>query len=293
MVSTGVFIAASGWLGDRFGGRKVLLGAIVIFTIASALCGTASNLGELVVFRILQGVGGGLMTPVGLAMLFRVFPPAERVRASAILMLPTALAPALGPVLGGLFTTDVSWRWVFFVNVPIGVAALVFGLAFLSDHIEPGTSRLDVGGFLLSGAGLGLAMYGVSEGPLKGWSSADVLATIVAGVAFLVGFIAYERRRTHPLIDLSLFSDRLFRTTTSVMVAGALAFLGTLYLVALFFQDALGMSALRAGLTIFPEALGVMFGSQVSSRLLYPIFGPRRRCAEVSPWLPPRWPPWR
>jgi EmrB/QacA subfamily drug resistance transporter len=276
LVSLGVFIPISGWLGDRLGGRRTLLGAISIFVVASALCGLSTSFGELVLFRILQGVGGGLMTPVGLAMLFRVFPPAERVRASAILILPTAVAPALGPVLGGLFTTDVSWRWVFFVNVPIGVAALLFGLIFLSDHIEPGTSRLDVVGFLLSGAGLGLAMYGVSEGPLKGWSSADVVATLVSGVVLLVGFIAYERHRSNPLIDLSLFADRLFRSTTSVMIAGATAFLGTLYLVALFFQDALGMSALRAGLTIFPEALGVMAGSQVVSRILYPRFGPRR-----------------
>jgi EmrB/QacA subfamily drug resistance transporter len=276
LVSLGAFIPISGWLGDRLGGRRTLLGAISIFVVASALCGLSTSFGELVAFRVLQGVGGGLMTPVGLAMLFRVFPPAERVRASSILILPTAVAPALGPVLGGLFTTDVSWRWVFYVNVPIGLAALIFGFIFLSDHIQAGTSRLDIGGFLLSGAGLGLTMYGVSEGPLKGWSNPDVLVTSLAGVALLGGFIAYERRSRHPLIDLSLFADRLFRSTTSVMVMGSVAFLGTLYLVALYFQNALGMSALRAGLTIFPEALGVMMGSQIVSRVLYPRLGPRR-----------------
>lgn len=276
LVSYGVFIPISGWLGDRLGGRRTLLGAIAIFVVASALCGLSTSFGELILFRILQGVGGGLMTPVGLAMLFRVFPPAERVRAASILMPPTAVAPALGPVLGGLFTTDVSWRWVFYVNVPIGIAALIFGFVFLSDHSQPGTSRLDVGGFLLSGAGLGLAMYGVSEGPLRGWSSVDVLATASAGVALLVGFVAYERHRRDPLINLSLLGNRLFRATTSVMVVGSAAFLGTLYLAALFFQDALGMSALKAGLTIFPEALGVMIASQVISRFLYPAIGPRR-----------------
>src|SRR6201996_1857695 len=121
-VSLAVFIPASGWLGDRFGGRRTLLSAIVIFTTASALCGIASNLGELVVFRVLQGVGGGMLAPVGMAMLYRAFPPEERIRASSILVVPTALAPALGPVLGGLLVTDISWRWVFFVNVPIGLA---------------------------------------------------------------------------------------------------------------------------------------------------------------------------
>src|SRR6185437_1106672 len=267
--SLAVFIPISGWLGDRLGGRRTLLGAIAIFVVASALCGLSTSFGELVIFRILQGVGGGLMTPVGLAMLFRVFPPAERVRAASILVLPTAVAPALGPVLGGLFTTDLSWRWVFYVNVPIGIAALIFGFLSLEDHIHTGTSRLDVIGFALSGAGLGLAMYGVSEGPLKGWGSPDVVVTIVVGALLLAALVPYELRRRHPLIDLSLFSDRLFTSTTAVLILGSVAFLGTLYLAALFFQDALGMSALRAGLTIFPEALGVMGGSQVVSRILY------------------------
>src|SRR5205814_10667320 len=113
LVSLAVFIPASGWLGDRFGGKRVLLTAIAVFTFASALCGLASSLGELVAFRILQGAGGGMLAPVGMAMLYRVFPPAERIRASAILTVPTTFAPALGPVLGGLLTTDLSWRWVF------------------------------------------------------------------------------------------------------------------------------------------------------------------------------------
>src|ERR1700746_923117 len=116
LVSLAVFIPASGWLGDRFGGKRILLTSIVLFTGASALCGAAGSLGQLVAFRILQGVGGGLMVPVGMAMLYRTFPPSERVRASSIMVVPTAIAPALGPLLGGLFVTDLSWRWVFYVN---------------------------------------------------------------------------------------------------------------------------------------------------------------------------------
>jgi EmrB/QacA subfamily drug resistance transporter len=276
LVSTGVFIAASGWLGDRFGGRKVLLGAIVIFTISSALCGTASNLGELVIYRVLQGVGGGLMTPVGLAMLFRVFSPAERVRASSILVIPTAFAPALGPVLGGLLVTDLSWRWVFYVNVPIGAAAVLFGLLFLDNSAQSHPGRFDLAGFLLAAGGLGFMMYGVSEGPLKGWRTAPVLATIVAGAVLLVSLVIVELHKSEPMVDLRLFSNRLFRSTSIVMVLGSIAFLGVLFLVALFYQDGLHLTALQSGLNTFPEALGVMVGAQVASRILYPIFGPRR-----------------
>ncbi len=276
LVSLAVFIPASSWLGDRIGARRVLLGAIVIFTVASALCGQASSLSELVFFRVLQGVGGGLMTPVGLAMLFRVFPPAERVRASAILVVPTALAPALGPVIGGLFVTDLTWRWVFYVNVPIGAIAVIFGSIFLADQRPPTVGRFDLPGFVLSGLGFGLVMYGVSEGPNIGWHRGQVLVTIAVGVVALVGMVIVELRTTEPLLDLRLFSDRLFRSTSMVMTLGSVAFLGVLYLLALFFQDALGLTALRAGLSIFPEALGVMTGAQLVTRFVYPAFGPRR-----------------
>src|SRR5271156_1875139 len=160
LVSLAVFIPASGWLGDRFGGKRVLLTAIVVFTVASALCGLATSLGELVAFRVLQGVGGGMLAPVGMAMLFRAFPPEERIRASSILTVPTAVAPALGPVVGGLLVTDLSWRWVFYVNVPIGIAAVVFGSIFLGHNVQSRPGRFDLPGFLLSGVGLGLLMYG-------------------------------------------------------------------------------------------------------------------------------------
>src|ERR1035438_1779476 len=131
LVSLAVFIPASGWLGDRFGGKRVLMAAIILFTVASALCGTASSLSELVAYRVLQGAGGGMLAPVGMAMLFRAFPPQERIRAASLLTVPTTLAPALGPVLGGILVTELSWRWVFYVNVPIGLVGVVFGSIFV------------------------------------------------------------------------------------------------------------------------------------------------------------------
>ncbi|MHB1535876.1 MAG: MDR family MFS transporter [Acidimicrobiales bacterium] len=276
LVSLAVFIPASGWIGDRLGGRTTLLGAIVIFTGASALCGVATSLGQLVVFRVLQGAGGGMMAPVGLAMLFRTFPPAERVRASSILTVPTALAPALGPVLGGVLVTDLSWRWVFYVNVPIGVAALAFGVAFLEDRRQESPGRFDVAGFGLAGIGLGLLMYGVSEGPVQGWHHPVIWATVAAGSLLLGALVAVELRIRAPMIDLRLFGDRLFRSSNGVLVLGSVAFLGVLFLAALFFQDGLGLSALQSGLSTFPEALGVMAGAQVVTRRLYPALGPRR-----------------
>ena len=271
-----MFIPASGWLGDRFGGKRVLITAIIVFTVASALCGVAQSYSQLVFFRVVQGAGGGMMAPVGMAMLFRVFPPAERIRASSILTVPTTVAPALGPVLGGLLVTDLSWRWVFFVNVPLGIAAVTWGVLCLdrSERIEAGA--FDLPGFLLGGAGLGLLMYGVSEGPLKGWASRSVLGACLAGILLLTIFVLVELRSLQPLVYLRLLSGRLFRSTNGIMFLAGAAFLGTLYLIPLYFQDARGLSPLQSGLSTFPEAFGVMFGAQLASRLIYPRLGPRR-----------------
>jgi EmrB/QacA subfamily drug resistance transporter len=277
LVSLAVFIPASGWLGDKFGGKRVLLAAIVVFTAASALCGLAQNLGELVAFRVLQGVGGGMLAPVGLAMLYRTFPPAERIRASAILTIPTTLAPALGPVLGGLLVDDVSWRWVFFVNVPIGVAALAFGLAFLEDRRETAPGRFDRTGFVLSGLGLGSLMYGISEAPVNGWGSTGPLTAIALGVVLLAAMVIVELRTAEPIVALRLLGNRLFRSANGVMVLGSTAFLGALYVVALYYQDGRGLTPLQSGLNTFPEAIGVMAGAQLASRILYPRLGPRRQ----------------
>ena len=215
----------------------------------------ACSLGELVAFRILQGAGGGMLAPVGMAMLFRAFPPAERVRASAILTIPTTIAPALGPVLGGLFVTDLSWRWVFYVNVPIGVAAFTFGALFLEQSVQAQPGRFDLVGFVLSGCGLGLLMYGVSEGPVQGWGPAGDRADHgrrgAAG-----GHGGGRAAAPAPMMDLRLFGDRLFRSGNAVMVLASVAFIGTLFLMALFFQDGLGLSALGPGSTPSPRRSG-------------------------------------
>ena len=169
LLSLAVWIPASGWIGDKVGTKQTFLFAIGTFTVASALCGQAHSLTELVAFRVLQGVGGGMMTPVGTAMLFRAFAPERRAKASTVLIIPTVMAPALGPVIGGLLVTQLSWRWIFYVNVPLGIVAFAFGFFFLREHREPTAGPFDAAGFVLSGGGLALVLYALSEGPFKGW----------------------------------------------------------------------------------------------------------------------------
>ncbi|HVA06415.1 MAG TPA: MDR family MFS transporter [Acidimicrobiales bacterium] len=276
LVSLAIFIPASGWLGDRFGGKRVIITAIIVFTAGSALCGVSQNMFQLVLARVLQGAGGGMLAPVGMAMLFRVFPPSERIRASSILTVPMTFAPALGPVLGGLLVTDLSWRWIFLVNVPLGAAAVLFGGLCLERSAPLDAGAFDLPGFLLGGTGLGLLMYGVSEGPLKTWSSPDVVATCAVGALLMVAMVIAELRTERPLIDLGLLAGRLFRSCNGIMFLSSAAFLGTLYLIPLYYQDARGLSALQSGLSTFPEAFGVMLGAQFATRLIYPRLGPRR-----------------
>ena len=194
LLSLAVVVPSSGWIGDRFGTRRTFLLALALFTGASALCGLSGSLTQLVIFRVIQGVGGGLIIPVGQAMLFRTFPPERRARAAGMVALGTALGPATGPLLGGMLTTYLSWRWCFFVNVPFGTAALVIGLLFLAEHREPAAGRLDIAGFVLAGGGLALFLYALSEAPVRGWGSPVIIGTGVAGLAALAALVVVELR---------------------------------------------------------------------------------------------------
>ncbi len=278
LLSLAVIIPASGWLGDRWGTKRVFIIALALFTITSALCGLASNFTLLVFFRFLQGAAGGALAPVGTAMLYRTFPPAERVRVSSILIIPTVIAPATGPVLGGLLVDSLSWRWVFFVNVPIGIAAFLFAIFFLPEHREPKAGRFDLPGFLLAGIGLALALYALSEGPTSGWTSPIVLSCALVGLVLLSAFVVVELRKREPLLDLYLLSNRLFCIANLVSLVSSAGFLGVLFIAPLFLQQGLGVTPLISGLTTFPEALGVLLSSQIVARI-YPRIGPRRLMA--------------
>ncbi|TCJ34906.1 DHA2 family efflux MFS transporter permease subunit [Parafrankia sp. BMG5.11] len=278
LVSLAVSIPASGWLADRFGSRPVFLAALGVFTAASALCGLAGSLTALVVFRVLQGVGGGLLTPVGMAMLYRVYPPAERARAARILIVPTVVAPAAGPILGGVLTDQASWHWVFLVNVPIGIAAFGFGLAFLTGSRVPGAGRFDALGFVLSASGFALVLYALSVGPNHGWRSAGTLTAAGVGLLATGATVWWELRRTQPLLALRLLGNDLFRTVSLTLSIAFMAFMGVLFLVPLLMQTVRGASATTSGLVVFPEALGVLTATQIAGRL-YPRIGPRRLMA--------------
>jgi EmrB/QacA subfamily drug resistance transporter len=275
LVTLAVAMPASGWLGDRFGGRNVLLAAITVFTAASALCGLATSLPELVACRALQGLGGGTLIPVGMTMITRAFPPAERIKANQVLIVPTLLAPALGPVIGGALVDGLSWRWIFYVNLPVGAAAILIGLLFLPAGSEHPVGRFDLPGFLLVGSGFPLVMYALSTGSSSGWGSAAILGTGLPGLVLLGLFVVTELRVAEPLLRLRLYQDRLFRVTSLQLTAASGGFMGTLFLVPLLLQNGLGFSAIHSGLSTFTEALGGMIGVQLTTRL-YKRVGPRR-----------------
>jgi EmrB/QacA subfamily drug resistance transporter len=274
-LSLAVWIPTSGWLGDRFGTKRVFLFALGAFTAGSFACGMSQSIGQLIFFRVLQGVGGGMLTPVGIAMLFRAFPPAERAKASTVVMIPTLVAPAMGPVLGGLITTNFHWRWIFWVNVPIALAALAFGWRFLREHREPSARGFDVAGFVLSGAALALIVFALSEGPRSGWTSDLVLATGAIGLVAAVLTVTVELRVKNPMLELRLLGNRLFRQCNTVSFFSIASFLGVTFVMPIYLQNLRGMTALASGLTTFPQAFGVMTSSLIAGKL-YATVGPRR-----------------
>jgi EmrB/QacA subfamily drug resistance transporter len=274
LLTLAVVIPASGWLGDRLGTKRVFLFALGAFTFASVLCGAAQSLGELIAARAVQGVGGGMLVPVGTAMLYRAYPPERRARLARILILPVLIGPACAPILGGVLTQTLSWRWVFYVNVPIGIGTLGFCAKYLENRRDGAPGRFDVLGCVLSATGLSALIYAISEGSVRGWDSAAILGAGLAGIALLGLFAVVEMRQREPLLRLGLLRDRLFRGTNVVFGLTSGAFLGCLYLTPIFLQELHGQSPLGSGTTTFVEAIGVGVASQTLGRL-YPVFGPR------------------
>jgi len=165
LLALAAVIPAAGWVGDRFGSKRVFVSALAIFVVMSLMCGAAQTLTQLIAFRVLQGLGGGMLLPIGSAMLFRAFPLEERAKAAVGVLSVAVVAPAIGPMLGGILVDQVSWRWIFFINGPIGVVAIMLAIAWLREERQPDPGRFDLAGFVLSASGVSLVLYALSIGP--------------------------------------------------------------------------------------------------------------------------------
>ncbi len=274
LLTLAVLIPASGWIGDRIGTKRTFLFALAVFTVASALCGLAQSLPGLIIARALQGVGGGMLTPTGTAMLYRAYGPERRARVARTLIVPILVAPGTAPILGGALTQNLSWRWVFLVNIPIGIATLVFSYLFLPEYRSTRSGRLDVRGLLMSGVGLSALLYAISEGSVLGWGSAPIVGAGLGGIALLGSFARMAFHQDDPILRLRLLRDRLFRATNVVFALSTGVFLGSLYLTPIFLQEVMHQSPVGSGTTTFVEALGVGFAAQTLGRTYHRI-GPR------------------
>ena len=275
LLSVAVCIPVSGWIGDRFGTKRAFVCALAIFTVGSLLCGVVQGLGPLIVCRILQGIGGGLLTPVGAAMVFRAFPLAERARVSALITIPAVVAPALGPVIGGFLVQYWTWHAIFLINVPIGAVGLIVAMIGLHEHRVEGTASLDVPGFILAAVGLACLVYALGEVGARGIDDGRVLLFGLVGIISLAGFIFVEKRTATAMIDLRLYRDRLFTAGNLTTFLVNAAFFGTSFIMPQFLQTERGLSPLTSGLTTFPTAIGIMIVAPLVGRF-YPIVGPRR-----------------
>ncbi|WP_420451006.1 DHA2 family efflux MFS transporter permease subunit [Ilumatobacter sp.] len=269
-------IPAAGWLGDRFGTKTMFLTALVVFVVASGACGAAPSLSALVGFRILQGLGAGLITPIGSAMLFRAFPLEERSTATVGVLSVAVVAPAIGPILGGVLVDNTSWRWIFLVNLPVGAIGLVLAALWLREERDDAPGRLDVRGLVLSVTGVTLLIYALSTGPERGWTSAVTSLALVAGAASLVTLVVVELRLERPMLQLRLFTNRLFRIvniSASMVYAG---FFGWIFVLPLYMQTLRGLSATQSGLVQAPQAAAIFLVSNVLGKRVYRAIGPRR-----------------
>jgi EmrB/QacA subfamily drug resistance transporter len=258
LLSLTVFIPVSGWLADRFGSRHVFRTAIAIFTLGSLACGMATTLGELVAARGLQGIGGAMMVPVGRLILLRSVPKSELVDALAWLTIPALLGPLVGPPVGGLITDTVGWRWIFWLNLPFGLLAILLATLYMPDARAERVPPLDVKGFFLSGAGLSALVFGftvMGRDLLPGWSPA---ALAVSGLVLCGFYVRHAALSKTPILELRLLRIETFRAG---VVAGSLFRVGVgavPFLLPLMFQLAYGMSAFQSGLITFVAAAGAI-----------------------------------
>jgi EmrB/QacA subfamily drug resistance transporter len=268
LLSLAVFIPISGWVADRFGPRRVFSGAIVVFTLGSVGCGFADSLPALVAARIVQGMGGALMVPVGRLVLLRTVPKSDLVRAMSYVSVPALIGPVMGPPLGGFIVTYASWRWIFFINIPIGLLGIVLVNLLIGDLKETGRRPFDFSGFVLTGVGLAALAFGfenVGRGALPITVVAGLLA--VGGICIAV-YVRHAARVSHPIIDLALFKIPTYASAT----VGGFLFrmgLGALpFLLPLMLQVGFGLDPLSSGLLTFASAAGAMTMKMTAAQII-------------------------
>jgi EmrB/QacA subfamily drug resistance transporter len=278
LLSLAVFIPISGWAGDRFGTKRVFMFALTMFSGASLACALSWNIESLVTFRVLQGVGGGMLSPVAFSMVWREFPPEERSKAAGIMVVPAAAAPASGPVVGGFLVDYLSWPWIFLINVPIGATALLVTLVYIREHREARPGRFDPAGFVLSASGLASVMYALAEAGDRGWTDGRVVGFGLAGLLLVAAFVFVELRTREPMLDVRILRNPLFRACNLAWLATMFAGSSMIFLLTLELQAGRGLSPLESGLTTFTMAIGVMLTAQPASRI-YRRIGPQRMIA--------------
>lgn len=282
-LTVAMLIPVSGWLADRFGTRRVFMLAVTLFTLGSLACALSTSLTELVIFRVLQGIGGAMMMPVARLALLRAYPRSELLPVLNFVTMPGLVGPILGPVLGGVFVTWASWHWIFLINIPIGVAGLFYARKYMPNFTTPRRS-FDMGGFFLFGLSLvlfssGMELFG--EKIVETWLA---LAVILSGILLFLLYIRHARRHPTPLISLSLFNTRTF----SVGIAGNIASrLGTgcvPFLMPLMLQVGFGYPALIAGCMMAPTAMGSILAKSTVTQVLR-WFGYRKTLVGVTVFI--------
>jgi EmrB/QacA subfamily drug resistance transporter len=267
-LSLAVFIPISGWMADRFGTRLVFASAIGLFTLGSVLCGVSSDIRLLVVCRVLQGCGGAMMVPVGRLTLVRTFAKSELIRAMSFVAIPGLIGPMLGPIAGGLIVGYLHWRFIFFVNLPIGVAGLVLVYLHLPDYRAQNIHALDIVGLILFGSGIALLSYVLEIFGDHSLGTGEVLGLMALSLTLITGYGLHAAHGAFPLLQLGLFRIRTFSASVSGSFFTRLGIGGVPFLLPLLYQVGLGFTPVQSGLLIMPQALAAMSTKFLMPRIL-------------------------
>ncbi|TQM44802.1 MFS transporter [Pseudonocardia cypriaca] len=262
-----VLLLTGAALGDRFGRRRMFAVGLAIFTVASAGCALSPDIGVLVASRALQGVGAAVVLPLSLTLISALFPPQQRGKAMGLYLGITGLATFSGPFIGGVIAEGLAWQWIFWLNVPVGLVAIVLTARRVDESFGPNT-RFDLGGVLLVTLGAFGIVWGLVRGNAAGWSSAEVLAALVLGAALVVGFVLWERRTQAPMLPMRFFRARAFATANPATFGLYASLYGTLFFLAQYFQTVLGDGPLDAGLKLMPWTATLMVCAPIAGRLV-------------------------